>query len=162
MTRTIDPKRRLHLVDIENLIGCARPTTAEAAACRGAYQDCAGVRPGDLVVVACNHGAAGTVGLSWRGARLLLRSGPDGADLALLDVITNEAIEERFEAIVVASGDGLFAEAVARLGGLGLDVTVVSNHRALSRQLRLAARQVVLFDAMLPPASSAAIALKAA
>jgi hypothetical protein len=160
--RTLDPKRRLHLVDIENLIGCARPTTAEAVACRSAYHDCAGVRPGDLVVVACNHGAAGTVGLSWRGARLLLRSGADGADLALLDVITNEAVEERFEAIVVASGDGRFAEAVARLGGRGLDVTVISDRRALSRQLRLAARRVVLFDAMLPPASSVAVALEAA
>jgi hypothetical protein len=147
----------LHLVDIENLVGCPRPTTAEATICRHAYNDRAAVQPNDLVVVACNHGAAIAVGLGWSGARLLLRSGPDGADLALLDVIAHESIEDRFAAIVVASGDGRFADEVARLGSVGLDVTVVSTGRALSRRLELAAKHVLLFDATPPPAVSSAL-----
>lgn len=154
--------RRLHLVDVENLIGCPRPTLAEATTCREDYDECAAVRLNDLVVVACNHGAALAVGFGWRGARLLLRSGQDGADLALLDVIAHEDVEDRFAAVVVASGDGRFADAVARLSILGIEVTVVSNGRALSRRLRLAAKHVVIFDAEPVPAHPAAAAREAA
>jgi len=39
----------------------------------------------------------------------------------------------------------------------GLDVTVVSTGRALSRRLELAAKHVVLFDATPPPAVSCAL-----
>jgi hypothetical protein len=157
-----NPIRRLHLVDIENLTGCPRPTLAETTTCREDYDECAGVGPDDLVIVACNHGAVLAVGFGWRGARLLLRSGQDGADLALLDVIAHEGIEDRFAAIVVASGDGAFADAIARLGILGVEVTVVSNGRALSRRLRLAAKHVVIFDAEPVPAHPAAAAREAA
>jgi hypothetical protein len=154
--------RRLHLVDVENLLGCARPTAEEARACRAEYNERAAVASGDLVIVACNHGAAVAVGLGWAGARLLLRSGPDGADLALLGVIARECIEDRFTAVVVASGDGCFADAVARLGRLGLEVTVVSKAQALSRRLELAAKHVLLWDATQSPAYPAAALREAA
>ena len=160
--RNLHPTRRLHLVDVENLLGCTRPTTEEAKACRDEYNERASVQPGDLVVVACNHGAAFAVGLGWSGARLLLRSGPDGADLALLGVIAHESVEKRFAAIVVASGDGCFADAVAWLGRHGLDVTVVSKARALSRRLELAAKHVVIWDATPSPANPAAVMREAA
>jgi hypothetical protein len=127
-----------------------------------AYYGCADIQLGDLVVVACNHGAALAVGLGWPGARVLLRSGCDGADLPVLDVIANEAIGDRFACLVLGSGDGCFAQALARLGQMGLDVTVISNRRALSRRLQLAARHVVLFDAGVPPAASAALAQEVA
>jgi NYN domain len=162
MDSKTNPTRRLHLVDIENLIGCPRPTLGEAMRCRDHYDECADVRPDDLVVVACNHGAVLAVGFGWRGARLLLRSGQDGADLALLDVIAHEHVEDRFAAVVVASGDGRFADAISRLGSLGIDVTVVSNGRALSRRLRLAVKHVVIFDAEPVPAHPAAAAREAA
>jgi hypothetical protein len=102
------------------------------------------------------------VGFSWPGARYLWRSGPDGADLALLEVMTGESVSDRFESVVVASGDGRFADTVAWLARCGVHVTVVANQRALSRQLRLAATVVVLFDVELPPAISAAIGLRGA
>jgi hypothetical protein len=155
-------QRRLHLVDIENLIGSARPTLRDAATCCERYAERAPLGPNDLVIVACNHGAATAVGYGWRGARVLLRSGRDGADMALLEVIAHENVTARFEAVVVASGDGCFAEAVAWLGSLGIEVTVVSNERALSRRLRLAAKHVVMLDADPVPAQPAAAARKAA
>jgi hypothetical protein len=148
--------RRLHLVDVENLIGCPLPTLAEATRCHEDYAECAAVGPNDLVVVACNHGAAVPVGLGWRGARLLLRSGENGADLALIDVIANEDVADRFAGVVVASGDSRFADAVARLGVLGVEVTVVSGGRALSRRLQIAAKRVVIFDREPVPARPAA------
>ena len=149
-------------MDIENLVGSARPTIAETTACREEYTERAAVQPGDLVVVACNHGAALAVGIAWSGTRLLLRSGPDGADLALLDVIAHEAVGERFAAVALASGDGRFADAVAWLGGAGLDVTVVANGRALSRRLELAAKHVIIFDPSPPPAIPCALLREAA
>jgi hypothetical protein len=132
--------RALHVVDIENLLGCARPTLAEVGACYQAYRP---LIAHDLVVVACNHGAFSSVAWAWPGARLLVRSGEDGADKALLDVLTSERVEQRFAAVAVASGDGIFAEAIGRLGGLDVSVTVVSRPESLSRRLRMAARHVL-------------------
>jgi NYN domain len=162
MHRSLNPTRRLHLVDVENLLGRARPTAEEARVCRDEYAERVAVQPDDLLVVACNHGAAFAVGLGWSGARLLLRSGQDGADLALLGVIARESVEDRFAAVVVASGDGRFADAVALLGRRGLDVTVVSKTRGLSRRLELAAKHVVLWDVPPSPAYPAAVMREAA
>ena len=61
----------------------------------------------------------------------MVRSGVDGADRALLSVVENEGIAVRFEGVVIASGDGIFAEAAALFAGCGLSVTVVSRERAL-------------------------------
>jgi hypothetical protein len=133
--------RAIHLVDIENLIGLARPALADVAACHDAYRPL--IRGHDLVVVACNHGAFPAVAWGWPNARRLMRSGENGADHALLEVLTHERVEERFRTIVVASGDGIFTEAVARLGGLGVSVTVVSRPEALSRRLRMAAHHAL-------------------
>lgn len=133
--------RTLHLVDIENLTGLARPGLADVVACHEAYPSLVGDH--DHVVVAFNHGAFSAVAWGWPDARLLMRSGKNGADQALLDVLTHERVEERFGAVVVGSGDGIFTEAVARLGGLGIAVTVVSRPEALSRLLRMAARHVL-------------------
>lgn len=133
--------RALHVVDVENLIGCARPTLADVGVCYQAYRPLIGAH--DLVVVACNHGAFASVAWAWPGARLLVRSGEDGADKALLEVLTSERVEKRFKAVAVASGDGIFADAVSRLGGLDVTVTVVSRPESLSRRLRMAARHVL-------------------
>jgi hypothetical protein len=133
--------RALHLIDIENLTGLPRPTTAEVAAWHEAYRPL--IRDHDLVVVACNHGAFTSVAWGWPNARRLVRSGANGADEALLDVLKCERVDQRFDAVVVASGDGIFTDAVARLGRLGIAVTVVSRREALSRRLRMAARHIL-------------------
>lgn len=147
------PQRTLHLVDVENIIGSPRPCRSQVAECRRAYVQLAQVAPSDHVIVACNHGAAITVGSEWTGARLLARSGTDGADHALLEVIKYEQVDERFSAIVLASGDGIFTDAISRLAGQGVAVTVVSRPRSLSRRLRLAAGAVVYFiDGPVAPA----------
>src|SRR4051812_22281292 len=79
--------RALHLVDVENLLGGPWFTVGEVTAISLAYARTAGVAAGDLVVVASSHHTALAVWFGWGDARRLVRSGPDGADLALLDVI---------------------------------------------------------------------------
>lgn len=137
--------RALHLVDIENLVGSPRPHRAEVAEVHYAYTR-RFVRPGDLLTVACNHGAAPLVAWEWPGARLLLRSGADGADRALLEVIQHEAVHARFASVHIASGDGIFTDAAARLGAYGVVVTVVARPGSLSRTLRMAAGSFQLLD----------------
>jgi uncharacterized LabA/DUF88 family protein len=76
--------------------------------------------------------------------RWLIRSGPDGADLALIQAMMTERIPERFRRVVLGSGDGIFAEVCALLQAAGCAVAVVSRKESLSRALRFAVRDVRL------------------
>lgn len=71
------------------------------------------------------------------------RSGPDGADHALLDVLGGENIVGRFPHVVLVSGDGIFSEPIAALGQAGVRTTIVARGRSLSRHLRMAAHEVL-------------------
>jgi hypothetical protein len=101
----------------------------------------------DQVEVASSHLTLLNAALGWPDAHYRVRSGPDGADLALLDVLRHENIAARFTHVAIASGDHMFAEEAARLGTQGVWVTVVTRQCSLSRQLRLAAREVIFLDA---------------
>jgi hypothetical protein len=141
------PVRRLHLVDIENLAGDSRPSLSQVRQALGLYAGCLAFGAMDQVEVASSHRTLLNAALGWPRAHYRVRSGPDGADLALLDVLRHENIATRFTHVAIGSGDHLFAEAAAHLAAQGVWVTVVSLQRSLSRQLALAAREVVLLDA---------------
>ena len=142
------PARRLHLVDIENLAGAARPTLSQVRQALGFYT--AGLAFGamDQVEVASSHLTLLNAALGWPHARYRVRSGPDGADLALLDVLRHENVATRFTHVAIGSGDHLFAEEAAHLAARGVWVTVVSRRRSLSPRLALAAREVIFLDTM--------------
>jgi len=135
--------RRLHLVDIENMIGSPRPNPSEVAGFRDLYGELGLAKTGDLVVIACNHGAELAAHAGWSSVRVVARSGPNGADLALLKVLAEENVPERFGEVVLCSGDGIFSEALGRLAAQGVKTTVVSRGDSLSVQLRLAAGSVI-------------------
>jgi hypothetical protein len=135
-------QRCLHLVDIENLVGCPTLGCTAVAHVAAKYAEVAGVAPYDHVVVASSHHGAPGAWFGWPGARRLVRSGCDGADLALLEVLESEDPLARFDRVAVGSGDGIFAEPAARLQVAGCEVTVVSRPSALSRRLQLAAKDV--------------------
>jgi len=78
--------------------------------------------------------------------RYRIRSGPDGADLELLDVIDHENVAERFTHVVIGSGDGIFADAATSLAAASRWVTVVSRCESLSARLRLAACDVIYLN----------------
>jgi hypothetical protein len=134
--------RQLILIDIENLTGTPSPTCEDVEMAKAALRL---VVPGfddAQHIVACSHHAAPTVAFGFRGARHLWRSGSDGADLALLDVLENERVDERFESVTICSGDGIFAASAAWLTEAQVDVTVVSLPGHLAKRLQLAARYV--------------------
>jgi hypothetical protein len=154
--------RQLHLVDIENLLGDPRPKEAAVLECLKLYGDLVDISGPNQVVVACNHGAAPIVGCCLgEGPRLLVRSGLDGADMALMGVLNDERIEGRFSGLVLASGDGIFTTRVAELTSAGMPVTVVARKESLSARLRLAATGVVFFEAPQPPTAPMEMAVEA-
>lgn len=111
--------RTLHAVHADNLTGTASPTEEEVRAAWNAYR--ALIQPGDQVIVACSHHSAPAVWFAVGDqVQRLARSGPGGAGLALLDAVDLEYTAARFEWLVVASGDHIFAPLLhsARLAGL--------------------------------------------
>jgi NYN domain len=135
----VAPSRVMHLVDVENLMSGPNFTVGEAQRVRQAYLAAAPAGLREQVVIATSHHAASAAWSAWpEAARRLLRSGRDGADLALLRVVAAEALELRFDRVVIGSGDGIFAPAAARLQAGGCSVTVVTRRESLSKQLRLA------------------------
>ncbi|MDZ5622033.1 NYN domain-containing protein [Nocardioides sp. HM23] len=137
--------RRLVLIDIENVAGglvCSEETAEHA---RGSIAQAVGTHPMDQVVVATCHKGYQHVAWCWPKARRLVRSGPDGADLELLDVL-QENVPDHFRHVVLVSGDGIFTDAVTELGSRGVRVTVAARRGRLSKRLRLAAAEVVYLN----------------
>ena len=146
MVRRISPdldQRTLNVLDIENLAGEIPSVPQVVGRIREWFLSQAFGRPGDHFLGACSHLAIEKVGFAWPEVRWRARSGPDGADLALLEAIREERVAERFSKVVIASGDGIFAPVAADLAAAGVEVVVVSRPASLSRRLELAATRFV-------------------
>jgi hypothetical protein len=140
------PDRALHVVDIENLAGAAIPTLARVTEVQGQYLACLRFGADDQVVLAANHLALLNAGLGWPHARYRVRSGKNGADCELLDVLEHENVAARFNHVVIGSGDGGFGHAAASLAARGVRITVVSRWGSLAYELAKAARNVIYLD----------------
>lgn len=140
------PERALHVVDIENLAGAPIPSLGQVIVVQDWYMTRLGLGAADQVVMAASHYGLLNAARGWPHARYRVRSGPDGADLELLDVLLNEDVATRFNHVVIGSGDGVFREAAAALRDGGVRVTVVSRRGSLSPGLARAARDVVYLD----------------
>lgn len=137
-------RRRFVAMDIENINGGAvgRESLANAAWCQVA--EAIGLCDDEQIVIGVGPSSLLAVGLSRPSARLVMGRGISGADHALIEVLRDERLAERFDEIVIISGDGIFAEVAAWLAFEGADVTVVARDGHLSKRLRLAAADVVL------------------
>jgi len=83
-------------------------------------------------VNACSNRNLADLALGWPNVLHRIRSGPDGADLELLDVIDYGNVAERFTLVVIGSGDDIFADAVATLTAVSRWAAVVSRRESLS------------------------------
>ena len=138
--------RRLVVVDIENVVGGAVMAVEQAVRARSSIEDAIDLNGREHVVIGTSHVGVMASWLGWRGPRIVARSGENGADLALLEVLTEERVEERFDEVVLASGDGVFTEAVAELGTAGVVVTVVALRGRCSKRLRMAAGRTIFLN----------------
>jgi hypothetical protein len=140
------PQRTLHVVDIENLAGTAIPTLDQVSEVQGRYMARLGFGADDHVVMAASHLGLLNAALGWPHARYRVRSGPDGADLELLDVLLHEDVAGRFTHVAIGSGDGVFGQAAAGLVARGVWVTVVSRRDSLAWGLARVALDVIYLD----------------
>lgn len=131
----------MHLIDIENLCGSNRPTLEQVRTARHKYFGTGLCREKDLVVIACSKGNYLSSACGWPNVRYLVRDGKNGADLCLAEVMIGEKIPQRFERVVVASGDGGLAPVVSSLAAHGVETVVVSQSNRLSRAMRMAAHR---------------------
>jgi len=146
--------RRLIAVDIENMVGGACVHRHQVDWVKSTLSGMLSLGSPDHVVVGLSHIGLLNVGTNWPRIRYVVRSGRDGADLALLEVL-NEDVNVRFDQVVIASGDGAFAEAVAHLATAGVETTVLARPGALARSLRNAASQVLYVPE--PPTSAVVV-----
>jgi hypothetical protein len=140
------PERTLHVVDIENLAGAAIPTRVQVNEVQVWYLTRLGFGAADQAVLASSHLGLINTALGWPHARYRVRSGRDGADLELLDVLEHEDVAARFTHVVIGSGDGMFGRAAESLRDRGVWVTVVSRPGSLAVTLAQAAQNVVYLD----------------
>lgn len=137
-------KRHLVLVDIENIAGNPCPTDLDLAVVQYELRKAIPDLDRAPCFVACSHRAAKTVAFAFPGGRRRWRSGPDGADLALIEEMRDLRVMVQFSRVTLCSGDGIFAESLTALAAIGIETTVVSTADRLSRRLRLAAHQIVI------------------
>ena len=96
MTKKTKPLKKTHecetdqLIDIENIVGASELTAANVIEVKNAMDLMEGANV--MQVVACSHHNAEAVMFNWPKARIILKSGKDGADLALIKVATDEDI----------------------------------------------------------------------
>ena len=141
--RELQTSRTLCLVDIENLAGRPTgPTDSDVRTIADVLYRAFSHNELHLVV-ACAHRNARSVWFNWPEARRLVRSGPDGADLCLLGVLAEENVENRFDTVVIASGDGIFAKEANRLAADGVRVVAAIGRGLMSQTLRRAVSVVV-------------------
>jgi len=140
--------RRLVVVDIENMVGGAVMTVEQASEACLSLRRAAGLKGDEQVIIGTSHNGAMSAWLGWQGPRprLVVRSGQDGADLELLEVLTHERIAERFDEVILASGDGIFTAAVAALAAAGVAVTVIARPGKCSKRLSMAATRTFLLE----------------
>lgn len=140
MTKKKKLSKKIHqhetdlLIDIENVVGASELTAANVTEVKTAMDLLEGANV--MKVVACSHHNAEAVMFNWPKARIILKSGKDGADLALIRVATDEDIAKRFDRVVIASGDGIFASVAKELSEQGVEVSIVCGRGALSKNLK--------------------------
>jgi hypothetical protein len=122
--------RTYHLIDIENLCGGTAGTgDDDVARAVDRYKRTIAVADDDLVVIGSGPTLAPAAKAAWPSARLVVGRGVDGADQALLDADEPRFLADRFDRVVVGSGDHAFADLVIDLRTRGTAVCVVTRDR---------------------------------
>lgn len=138
--------RRLVVVDIENIAQGGVMAPWQARLVQDELRRSMGLNDHDQVIIGVSHVGVLNSWMGWEGTqpRIVAQSGPDGADLVLLEVLTTERVAARYDEVVIASGDGIFTDAVTALQAAGAVVTVVAWANRCAKRLRMAANRTVL------------------
>ena len=130
------------MIDIENLCGGPDQVAALGPYIRYLYEHIASDRWMPVVATSSytlrQHPS---LWWSWPDARRLIRSGPDGADLALVEIL-NEPVADHCDTIEIWSGDHIFARSIRLLRDRGKTVTVRGAPGSIASYLRHVATDI--------------------
>jgi hypothetical protein len=138
--------RRLVVVEIESIAEGAVRTTPLASWAKHQVAGVIALKQGEQVVVGATHRSILPVRMMWPEPRIVTGSRAEDVQNEILQVLQDEQIAERFDELVLASGNGVYAEAIASLAASGVEVTVVAWPENLSKRLRMAAAHLVLLE----------------
>jgi hypothetical protein len=148
MNKSSTLNRPLHILDIDNLLGDPTATDTHVINdCLGQYRAHTGYQKGDHVVVGtgCNALHVYAVQSCWPAVQYVRRSGPDGADFALIEQALIALERGRYSHFILGSGDGRFADLFDEMTARGYPVFVASRPSALSWKLRQRAGENLIY-----------------
>ena len=135
--------RQLHLVDVDNLTcGPTRDRSVHERVKRW-YDIASNRQPTDLCFVAMSHYSAFPGSEVWEGAKLYWRSGPDGADHALIDALEDADLTGVVR-VCLGSGDTIFRYGLYSVRQVAVPVAVVCPIPTLSTRLRSVADDLLV------------------
>lgn len=129
--------RSLHLIDLENLCASGLPAEDLIEKVWHTYRYGVPNSPEDQYIVGSSHlfAARAWFVLPAQGIQRRARSGKNGGELAILAEVDLDHVASRFDRLVIASGDGIFAGTAKTAREYGLHVHQVSGLGACSRAL---------------------------
>jgi len=145
-TSHVKQPRAVHLIDAENLCGSPLLTASAVRDLRRTYTDRVPVGPMDQIILASAHISVLALQAGWPGQRYVMRSGPNGADIRLAEIVAEEQLQRRFQHVYFGSGDGGLAPFAGFLEGNGVPVTAVSRIESISPRMRLATSEVIYLN----------------
>ena len=146
MKQQLLPTRALHLIDIENLSQTMILTEELVTEVKHEYFLATRPNPEDIFVVGVSHFNLAAASFGWGSgtAQYLVRSGDDGADLALLELLSTPSTLKRFNKVVIASGDGIFFQSSQMLAKRGIETSYVARQDCVARTIFLSGCECLL------------------
>jgi hypothetical protein len=141
-------KRAFVVLDLENQCGGADLVPSYAGTVRNQLASI-GLQVPSQVVLAVGPRArtlCPNLPFLFPGARLLCRSGKDGADICLCEVLTEESAASRSQVVVIGSGDRLFTAPARQLRENGCRIIVAAKRGSIHHSLYEVAHQVIHLD----------------
>lgn len=140
--------RTFTVLDLENQCGGSELVPAYAKEVKRQFKSLALPFPSQTVIAVGSRAYSLYPQLSFdfREARILCRSGINGADICLCEVLINEAAAARSKYVVIGSGDAMFAKPAAFLKAKGTNILVIGRRGSISSQLFKVANQVMYID----------------
>lgn len=140
-------RRRLFVIDVENIVGGACNVTEQGAMwAREILRKELFMRDEEHAIIAVTASQAlYPAALAFPGKLLRVRFGESGADLALIDALDPKKDATRYDEVIFASGDGIFAATASQFAGLGTRVAAIAHPGGFSPALRLAVHDTLYF-----------------
>jgi len=136
--------RTAYFLDVDNLCGTGLAPKHQVEGALIAIRAKFHPSTDDQIYCAATAKAAFYCKQYWPNCSVRVGRGVDGSDICLLNDADPQWLSKRFERVVIASADGIFADLAIELQKLGVKVIIAATSQKVSQKLRAVAPVVVL------------------